>query len=291
MHKSNKKNENEINAKETQNTKNIMQKKIRLAIVFTIGVLLSGWFGKLLDLLLVNQPKGQSIGSLIWLVTPAIMTVILVCFLPKGERQLGLKWNFKGNQNGNWKGYLISLFLFPLMAILLIGIACVLGLIDFTKIPYGKLITSFAIWFIVNFFRNILEEIAWRGFLTKQLNDVKLNRWLLYLCVTLVWGSWHIPYYLFFYNNENALQLILSGYINLACWSILFTELYLYTNSIWPCIVLHATSNAVQYVAVEPYLTMEKSANLFLSPATGIISGILCILLGLWFKKRNENKK
>lgn len=258
-------------------------KSIYRLTVFVIGICLCGWIGKGMDTILTNQPKGQSLGSLIWLVAPIILSLVLALAFDKQSKYLGLKMNLKGNV----RLYLLTLLLFPIIAVVLLMLGNLSNVMSLHNFDLRKVISVFLIWFVINFFRTILEEVAWRGYLTERLLQLKMNDWMIYTSVTLIWGTWHIPYYLFFFPNGNAIELILSCYFNLACWSILFTEIYRRTRSVWPCILLHASANAVQYLMLEDYFVIPDQWNILLAPGTGIISCAVCMILGLLIRYQN----
>ena len=245
--------------------------------IFIVGVCLCGWLGKAIDMILIDQPKGQSLGSLIWLISPAILSLILVLLFDRPSRYMGLRGNLKGNTGL----YLLAVLIFPVLAVVLLFLGCLSHVIVLQNDHVDKILSAFVMWFVISFFRTILEEIAWRGYLTERLLRWNISDWKLYAGVTFVWGTWHIPYYLFFFHNGNAVGLITSCYFNLACWSLLFTEIYRWTRSIWPCVLLHAAANAVQYLMLEDYFVISANWNILLLPGTGILSCGICIIAGM----------
>ena len=147
----------------------------------------------------------------------------------------------------------------------------------------GFLTTIFS-WYIYNFFRTILEEIAWRGFLQERLISLKVNDWAIYFITTFVWVLWHIPYYLFFIEG-NGIEMIVSSFIILFSWGILFTEIYRVTRTIWPCVLLHATANAIQYTMMENYLLIDKKWEFIFAPTSSIVACTILIILGFLIRK------
>ena len=245
--------------------------------IFIIIALASGWLGKGIDLILTDQPPGQSLGSLLWLIIPFITAIILTLVHKSDWKAMGFKPRFKGNL----KWYVVAFLVFPVIAGILLIVGISVGVVDLTKFEFSSFMSTLLLWFVGNFFRTILEEGPWRGFLTERLIKLNINDWLIYLITGLVWSTWHIPYYLFFYDSSNAWGMILSSYILLLCWSILFTEMYRITRSIWPCVLLHATLNAIQYSMLGDNLVMSKKWDLLFSPTGGIIACILCLGAGL----------
>jgi membrane protease YdiL (CAAX protease family) len=247
-----------------------------LFIMIAVGC---GWLGKLVDMILVDQPEGQSLGSLIWLISPFIASVLLAVVHKSDYKALGLKPRLKGN--GKW--YLVSMVTFPGILLLSIGIGIITGSIDTSRFELQGFFVTILSWFIYNFFRTILEELAWRGFLQERLMLCKVKDWTIYFITAAVWSLWHIPYYLFFFEG-NAIKLILSGFVILFSWSILFTEIYRITGSIWPCVLLHATSNAIQYTMLENYLVINPEREYIISPTGSIMACVIVIVLGLMLR-------
>lgn len=258
--------------------------KIRI-ILFIMIVVFCGWLGKIIELILVGQPQGQSLGSLIWLLMPMISSVLLAVVHKSEYRNLGLRPRLKGN--GMW--YLIALVTFPGIMLLNIGIGILTKSVDMSQFQMrGFLITLFG-WLIYNFFRTILEETAWRGFLQERLILLKVNDWAIYFITAMVWALWHIPYYLFFFEG-NGVKMIMSSFAILFSWSILFTEIYRITRTIWPCVLLHATSNAIQYTMMEPYLVIDVKRDLLFSPTGSITACTILIVLGFILRRHRFRK-
>lgn len=260
-----------------------LKKRIILFIVIVVGC---GWIGKIIDLILVGQPEGQSLGSLIWLIMPFITSVLLAVVHKSEYKTLGLKPRLKGN----CKWYFVSFISFPGIMILSIVIGIITKLINLTRFEMQGFIMTIFSWFIYNLFRTILEEIAWRGFLQERLIFLKVNDWAIYFITTFVWALWHIPYYLFFIEG-NGVEMIVSCFAILFSWGILFTEIYRLTRTIWPCVLLHATSNAIQYTMMENYLVIDKKWGFIFSPTSSIVACAILIILGFMIRKHRLSRK
>lgn len=257
-----------------------IQLKKRL-VIFVIFALACGWFVKIADVLLVNQPEGQSLGSLLWLITPFAAAVFLARVNKSAWKRLGILPGIKGNV----KWYLISFLVFPVTSLIMTGIGIGIGAIDTSKFILSKFSLAIATFFIYNFFRVILEETAWRGFLQERLMKLSVNDWVVYIITALVWSTWHIPYYMYFYQGDAAGKMIFTCFILIFSWSILFSEIYSVTRSIWPCVLLHAATNAIQFAMLEDYLVLDKGAAVFISPTLSIAACILYIGTGLLIRK------
>ncbi len=260
-----------------------LRNRMILFIMIAVGC---GWLGKVVDLLLVGQRGGQSLGSLIWLISPFLAAILLATVHKSGHKGLGLKPRPKGN--GKW--YLVSAITFPGILLLSIGIGFITNAIDLSRFELQGFLSTILIWFIYNFFRTILEEVAWRGFLQERLIQCRVNDWMIYLITATVWSLWHIPYYLFFFEG-NAIKMIVSGFVILFSWSILYAEIYRLTGTIWPCVLLHATSNAIQYTMLENYLVIDAKRDYIFSPTGSILSCAIVIILGLFLRRSRLNKE
>ena len=65
----------------------------RNIIIFSVVALASGWIGVFVDNILTEQPNGNSLGMLIWLVLPFLVSVILR-ITSHDRRDIGVKPNF-----------------------------------------------------------------------------------------------------------------------------------------------------------------------------------------------------
>ena len=256
-------------------------KNLNIRIIFFIVVILAcGWFGKIIDLILAGPSEGQSLGLLIWMIMPFIASVFLAGVKKSEYKTLGLRPKLK--EKGKW--YFISFVTFPGIATLCIGMGLVTRSIELTRFEMWGFASTLFGWFLYNFFRSIFEEVAWRGFLQERLIYLKVNDWLIYLITATVWALWHIPYYLFFYDGNSAMMIV-SCFTILFSWSILYAEIYRITRTIWPCVLLHATSNAIQYTMLGNYLVIYEKREFIFSPTGSILACTCSIILGLIIRK------
>lgn len=161
---------------------------------------------------------------------------------------------------------------------------------------------AFLVALLPNFIKNIPEEFVWRGYLTPKVSSLNLNDFVLYFIVGIIWGVWHIPYYLFFLDHTafQSVSLLsrLGIFIPLAIvvmisWSIVFVELRLLTNSVWPAVLMHMVEDAfVNPLFIGGFIQIIQGKDLLISPIYGVISIILYTVIGLGLrhlrKKRNS---
>ena len=268
------------------------KRKIYLAI-FIFVILVSGWLGVLLDSMLLKQPKGNSLGMGLWLVLP-LFTALLLRLISRDWKDFGVKPHF----NGNIKWYFVAFIIYPFVTILTVGFALLLGFAKLTHFDIGALFSLVAISVIGNFFKNIFEEFAWRGYLTPKLIELKVNDWLIYLISGLVWALWHAAYYLVFLPDEyfeslSRVGYLLTGCVLMVCWSVMYVEMYRIVRSVWACVLMHAIEDGFPTVLVvmSGVITLTKEGDLWLSPINGVIATVLFLGIGLLLRSIRIKKE
>lgn len=270
---------------------------IRNIGIFTFIVIISGWIGAAIDSVLVSQPEGDSLGMGIWLVLPLLTASIIILFSKASRRDLGFKPNFKGNM----KWYVASFFIFPLITAIVLLIGATANWIDLSTFNLKSFIIAFCGTLLINFIINIFEETAWRGYLTSQLLKLNLNDWKLYLIVGCVWSLWHLPYYLVFLPEADIRAVMpvsravyaVVAFTTYLSWTVMFTELFRVTKSVWPCVVLHTVEDSlINLLVLSGYISIENGRELLISPINGAIASILYVAVGMGIRayRRQANK-
>lgn len=261
-------------------------KAIRNMGVFIFVVIVSGWLGVILDSFLTGQPEGDSLGMGVWLVLPLLTAFIIILFSKDSWKDLGLKPNFKGNI----KWYLVSVLIFPVVTAIVLIIGAVMNWIDLSALNSKAVIFGFGGGLLINFIIDIFEETAWRGYLTSQLVKFNLNDWKIYLIVGCVWTLWHVPYYLAFLPEAdlqavmpvNRTTYVFVSFITLLSWSVMFTELFRVTKSVWPCILLHTVEDSlINLLVISGYISIAAGKEMLVSPINGLITSALYVAVGL----------
>lgn len=262
---------------------------VRNLTIFTIVVLLSGWIGHALNVLMDTSSE-ESLGMLLWLVAPLLATLCLRAFAGDGWYDTGIKPLFRGNV----KWYVVSLLIFPVLTLAIISIGNVFGWITLSGFNVSQFLQIFALALIPNFLKNIPEEFVWRGYLTPKLASLKINDFSIYLIVGLIWGVWHIPYYLYFLDSEiikGFTSLSLEVFIPLCivatiAWAIVFVEIWFLTRSVWPVVLMHMVEDAfVNTLVLDSSFQISGGRELLIHPVIGIISILLYVVVGLSLRK------
>ena len=265
----------------------IKRTTLRNLTVFVIVVLGIGWVGRGLDVLM-GRPSTEGLGILLWLVTPLAASLLLRAFAGDGWKDFGIRPYFKGN--GIW--YLVALLVYPVVTVCIMMIGSGFGLISLPNPSLGTLglfLQAFALAVLPNIIKNFFEEAAWRGYLAPKVFLLGLNDYASHMVVGLVWGAWHIPYYLFFLDQavlREFTTLGLVAYIPLAIvmmisWAFVYGEIRLLTNSIWPVVLMHAVEDAflISLIA-DQYIHILPGTDWLISPMNGLISAAFFIAVG-----------
>lgn len=270
---------------------------IRNLGIFVILVLASGWLGRGLDALMGN-PSAESLGMLVWIVMPLVVSLLLRTFAGDGWKDFGIKPNFREN----WVWYIVGILVFPVLTALVLILGAGLGFITFPNLSLnalGLLVQALALGLLPQFVKNIFEEGPWRGYLAPKVYSLGLNDFVGHGIVGLVWGAWHIPYYLFFLDRtllSNFTTLDLAVYIPLAIWimiswAMVYGEIRLLTNSFWPAVLMHTVEDAflIQLFAGN-HIQIIPGTDWLISPMNGLLMSFLfmAVAVGLrQFRKRN----
>ncbi|MEA4926156.1 MAG: CPBP family intramembrane glutamic endopeptidase [Syntrophomonadaceae bacterium] len=264
-----------------------MNKKVARNLgLFISIVIISGWLGVLVDSVLTGQPEGDSLGMGIWLVLPLLTALVIILISRLSWKELGLKPNFKGNI----KWYLASMLIFPAVTAIVLLVGAATNWIDLSAFALKSFMVALGSTMFVNFIIDIFEETAWRGYLTSRLLKLNLNDWKLYLIVGCVWTAWHIPYYLVFLPEADIQAVmpvsravyVVVAFTTFLCWTVMFTELFRVTKSVWPCVILHTVEDSlINLLVISGYISIAAGREILVSPINGIIASILYLAVGL----------
>jgi membrane protease YdiL (CAAX protease family) len=273
-----------------------MNKTIRnilIVALFTVG---GGWLGIGLNQVTGNtQPPMQSLGVLVWLTTPALAGILLRAFGGDGWKDAG----FGLALPSGWIWYLVAILAYPLAALLTFGLGALLGVVHadgFAAQGFGAYLSVAGVMLVGSLMKNIFEEFAWRGYLTPRLDAARVPPMLNHLIVSLLWMTWHLPYY-FYYLDLQTLNsalttslpvFLLMGYIVMFPTAILFGELRLISKSIWPVFLLHNVINALSMpLLINGFIHVDGPLGTILTPTNeGLFVSLLFGLAGWMLYQR-----
>lgn len=265
---------------------------MRNIILFIAGVNVIAWGGGILaGNLDPGNPAMGSVGLSIAALGPLLMAVVLRKWTRQGWQNAGLKLRFR--QNKGW--YALSLLYTPLVIVLVASTALIFGVGHWNPergAAVSSILTTFGLVLGPMLFVSVGEEFGWRGYLEPALWSINQRVVINHIIVGVVWGSWHFPILLFAAGSETdpvQLLMVLFGCVALA---IFYGQLRLWSDSVWPCVILHAVSNTVMVsVASSRLLLFDDgikdiiSLNTTSVAVTGIWAATALLVLALLGKK------
>jgi membrane protease YdiL (CAAX protease family) len=270
-----------------------MNKSIRNIIIFTFVSITCGWFAVWVNTQIPSPSPQQSLGILIWILAPFVTGLLLRGFGKDGWGDFGLKLNLRGN--GIW--YTLSFLIYPLTITLTIMLGAATGALSIHG-TFSELLPIIGIGLASSFIKNIFEEFAWRGYLTPRFKAVGLNNFTNHMLTALIWGMWHIPYWIFFlgkdvinsYTSIGMTWFIILGFAALFPTALVYGELRLKTNSVWPSYIAHNMTNAISaQLVIYGFIKFNPNAEFIFSPNTdGLIMMALFWAIGLWMLKKKN---
>ena len=268
------------------------RKTIRNLVIFSLIVLAIGWIGRGLDVQSGN-PTREGLGILLWISMPLVASLLLRAFAGDGWVDFGIKPNFKGNLR--W--YAVAILVFPAATALILIIGRAFGLISFPNASastLGLVFSAFAVALLPNLLKNFFEEAAWRGYLAPKVFSLGLHDYIGHVIVGLVWGAWHIPYYLFFedpavlqgFTTLNMATFIPLAIVVMISWAFVYGEIRLLTNSIWPVVLMHAVEDAFLFALIlDGHIQILPGTDWLISPMNGLVCVALFLLIGVGLRQ------
>jgi membrane protease YdiL (CAAX protease family) len=278
-----------------------MRRHTRNIIIFVLVTVVCGFAGNAINRLYGAEKPMESLGVLVWLISPMLAGLLLRALGGDGWSNFGFGLKIK---NG-WRWYLAALLIPLLLSLSLFILSGFSGLADpsaFFSNWRGTFLPLVAVSFSGNILKNFFEEFAWRGYLAERLNQSRPNALWNALITGLVWASWHIPYYLYFLDaailrSQTALSvpiLIGMSFLLLPFQALLYNELRLVSGSVWPAWLLHTVANALSFALLTGGFVQvsNRFLHVLTTPGTeGILYALLSGLIGWtlhhWREKRD----
>lgn len=257
-------------------------------VVFSVVTLGSGWIGLLVNNALGIPHSMQSLGTLIWIMTPVLAGAVMALSDPSLRRSYVASW-----LPGRLRAYGVALAAFPLSFAVAIAVGWAAGWLTPTGLgAFGGVVAANVAGTVL---KNVAEEGAWRGYLAPALISRKLSDPWVWLISGMIWSLWHIPYYGWLldesltrsvYDVPPIVYALMTVPI-MICWAPLFTELRVLSGSIWPGLIAHSIANLSQIPVSKGGLPITPGWELLVSPLVGVIPNaiILAAGLGLWARR------
>lgn len=268
---------------------------LRNLIIFSIVTVSAGWIGAWVNTFIPSPSPQESLGIIIFLMLPFLTVFLLRGFGRDGWDDFGLRLNIRGN----WGWYTLALLVYPVSILLTLGLGTVFGAVSFNGLlsqGFKALLGTIVVGFVGSIIKNIAEEFSWRGYLTPRFQALGLGNLTNHLLTGLIWGLWHIPYWLFLlgpeiikeYSNLGMTAFIVMGFVAIFPTALVLGELRLKTDSLWPAFLAHNVVNAITSpLLFGGFITLKPKATLFFSPGTeGLVMMALFWTLGLWMLRK-----
>ena len=263
-------------------------------VVFSVVTLGSGWIGLLVNNALGIPHSMQSLGTLIWIMTPVLAGAVMALSDPSLRRSYVASW-----LPGRLRAYGVALAAFPLSFAVAIAVGWAAGWLTPTGLgAFGGVVAANVAGTVL---KNVAEEGAWRGYLAPALISRKLSDPWVWLISGMIWSLWHIPYYGWLldesltrsvYDVPPIVYALMTVPI-MICWAPLFTELRVLSGSIWPGLIAHSIANLSQIPLSKGGLPITPGWELLVSPLVGVIPNaiILAAGLGLWARRTGRLRR
>jgi membrane protease YdiL (CAAX protease family) len=246
------------------------------------------------------MPPMQSLGALVWLASPALSGFLLRALGGDGWKDSG----FGLNLPSGWKWYLMAILVYPLIALLVFGLASIFGFISadgFAAQGFGAYLSVVGVMFAGSLMKNFFEEFAWRSYLTPRLDAANVHPILNHLITGVLWWSWHLPYYYYFLDRatlESALTTSVPVFLAIGLFvmfptAILFGELRLISKSTWTVFLLHNVINAFSMpLIINGFIKVNGAMGVIFTPTNeGIVTSLLMGAAGLFLYQRRMKQK
>jgi membrane protease YdiL (CAAX protease family) len=266
----------------------------RNLVIFSLLVLTIPWLGRGLDSLADTASSEEGPGLMLWILAPIGVSLLLRALAGDGWKDLGLRPNVKGN--GLW--YAISILVYPLCFALALALGLASGAIsvlDSVSDPLGVFLQGFIVALIPQLLINVLEEFGFRGYLAPKLSALGLDDLLAHVVVGLVWGAWHLAYlsYVASYTTESALTLAPRFLVGTVAASLIYGEIRLLTDSVWPAVLMQTAGGAfASGLLLEVLIDISSGTEFLIAPVLeGGLTIVLCALVGFWiYRRRKEGR-
>ena len=271
------------------------KKTLRNVILFSLVAISCGWIGVGVNQLLGEPSNLESLGSGIFIASPIVCMVLLRLLGGDGWKDFPLKPRFK--QNTHW--YIFAIAVYPVVIGITLFVGKLLGWVDVSKFSVATYLPVFATAFLPIFIKNILEETAFRGYLTVKMEQLTKNEWVIYVVVAFVCQIWHLPYNLIFLDDAyqatffpySKVLFVLVSFVVIAVWTIMYTEIFFLSRSLLLVVLMHSMKDALNPLISEGFTVISPDKTLLLSPLFDLIPTLIYLAIGLYLRRIRKSKE
>ena len=271
------------------------KKTLRNVILFSLVAISCGWIGVGVNQLLGEPSNLESLGSGIFIASPIICMILLRLLGGDGWKDFPIKPRFK--QNTRW--YIFAIVVYPVVIGITLFVGKLLGWVDVSKFSVAAYFPVFATAFLPVFIKNILEETAFRGYLTVKMEQLTQNEWVIYLVVAFVCQIWHLPYNLIFLDDAYQATFfpyskelfVLVSFVVIAVWTIMYTEIFFLSRSLLLVVLMHSMKDVFNPLISEGFTVISPDKTLLVSPLFGLIPALIYLAIGLHLRRIRKSKE
>ena len=271
------------------------KKTLRNVILFSLVAISCGWIGVGVNQLLGEPSNLESLGSGIFIASPIVCMILLRLLGSDGWKDFPLKPRFK--QNFRW--YIFAIAVYPVVIGITLFVGKLLGWVDVSKFSVATYLPVFATAFLPVFIKNILEEAAFRGYLTVKMEQLTKNEWVIYVVVAFVCQIWHLPYNLIFLDDAYQATFfpyskelfVLVSFVVIAVWTIMYTEIFFLSRSLLLVVLMHSMKDVFNPLISEGFTVISPDKTLLVSPLFGLIPTLIYLVIGLYLRRIRKSKE
>ncbi|MBM0649479.1 CPBP family intramembrane metalloprotease [Capnocytophaga genosp. AHN8471] len=271
------------------------KKTLRNVILFSLVAISCGWIGVRVNQLLGEPSNLESLGSGIFIASPIVCMILLRLLGGDGWKDFPLKPRFK--QNTRW--YIFAIAVYPVVIGITLFVGKLLGWVDVSKFSVATYLPVFATAFLPIFIKNILEETAFRGYLTVKMEQLTKNEWVIYVVVAFVCQIWHLPYNLIFLDDAyqatffpySKVLFVFVSFVVIAVWTIMYTEIFFLSRSLLLVVLMHSMKDALNPLISEGFTVISPDKTLLVSPLFGLIPTLIYLVIGLYLRRIRKSKE
>ena len=256
------------------------------AAIFSVLVLCLA-VGAALSINMFDLASNFVVYASVWSCTPLVAALIMLLVVTReGYSKEG--WKTLGLHRLGFNVWWIAFGLTLLITVAAAAIVWATPLASFVM-PEGGILNvliNFVLAFLILVLTfSLAEEIGMRGYLLPKLLPLGRNRAL--FVSGLVFATWHMPLYYFMaklFPVGNVLLFLPLFYGSVVAASFLYGYLRLYSGSLWPSAIAHATHNAAWGGALGAFTATSYSVvvNKYLVGDYGLLIFVGAVIAAIW---------
>ena len=263
---------------------NTNTRTIRNILFFTLLVNALAWLGPVLG----GDPVEPGPGFLLWGIAP-LASCLIVRAVTRDWGDLGIRPGFRKH----WVWYLVSLLSYPAAIAIALGLGAAQNVVRFQGFTWPAFFQAFLPALFLYFVFAAFEEFGWRGYLAPKMYSLGLNVFLAHALVTVIWASWHLPYIHFLseYTSEGLGAYLPRFYLGCFAFTVVYGEIRLRTNSVWPAVGMHWFGNSIANPLVAQFVLLQPGMEALGSPGVDGLWPIvffICLGVGLYLARTRK---